>query len=168
MRGYFEAEGSDLVAVQKLLDQVLDELQRLYGDKLLAVVLFGSTIYSPHMAHDVDLVVVVKEHISDNLLQEHVEVTRRLLERTGYDKSLDVHVLTLDELRECMKAGTFLAGLALGFRVLYDRCGIRKIICDFLRELADYTHPVVLVNRHGIFDLRVFSRAMLPVLCSEA
>ncbi|MDK2371797.1 MAG: hypothetical protein QI197_00190 [Candidatus Korarchaeota archaeon] len=134
-------------------DLVLEEL----GDRVLAALVFGSLIYWRD-AKDVDLLIVVKGSLRPKEKMEvEYKISSRALRR-GLPP-IDVHVMGLSDFRDNLSPGTFLSGLALGYRVLIDRINVDSLIASFLRELSreDY----VLYNRYGRWNLSEMAKILL-------
>ncbi len=138
---------------EKLKDLVLEEL----GDRVLAALVFGSSIYWRD-ARDVDLLIVVRESLDPKAKMEvEHKISSRALRRGLLP--LDVHVMGLRDFRDNLSPGTFLSGLALGYRVLIDKIDVDSLIVPFLGELSEGDY--VLYNRHGRWNLSKMAKILL-------
>ncbi len=129
-----------------------------FRSDVLAVIFFGSCIYRG-FGRDLDIIVVVKDYRVDSFRD-----SRQL--RMYLDKSLeyrvltDVHVLSEKDFIGNLVPGTFLSGLALGYRIVYSRIDyLEEKILEMLEELAktDYT----LINRYGEWRLEHHAKIRL-------
>jgi len=134
----------------------LEAVERL-GRRALAVVLFGSCVYSPRRARDVDLLVIVDElrDLHEKVALE-VEVSRSLCRELG--RAADVIVLDLESFKENLAVGTFLSGLVLGYRVLHDTIGVDELLEKLFSELAEEDYIYVKGRR---WNLSAVARAKL-------
>ncbi len=66
-------------------------------------------------------------------------------------RPLDIHVFGMKGLRENLVPGSFLSGLALGYKVLYDEGGVEEMILSFLEKLSKTTYR--LHNMYGSWSL---------------
>ena len=139
-----------------MLYRTLEAVER-FGRRALAVVLFGSCVYSPRRARDVDLLVIVDElrDFHEKVALE-VEVSRSL--HRELRRAVDVVVLDLESFRENLAVGTFLSGLVLGYRVLYDAIGVDKLLEELFSKLADEDYVYVKGRR---WNLSAVARAKL-------
>ena len=120
---------------EKVLSRIILFLENVFGDKLLSIILFGSTVYMG-VGRDIDLIVIVDDRLG---LYDKFDIEYRLRSRLCLDYRIcgvDIHVMDMDIFRENLQPGTFLSGLALGYRILYDRIGIEKEIHGYLKVLV--------------------------------
>ncbi len=142
---------------REFYEDLKDLVLEILGDRVLAALVFGSSIYWKD-AKDVDLLIVVRGSLRP---REKVELEYKISSRAlrmGLPP-LDVHVMGLSDFRDNLSPGTFLSGLALGYRVLIDRINVDSLITSFLRELSreDY----VLYSRHGRWNLSKMAKILL-------
>lgn len=111
------------------------EVAKRFGKKVLSILVFGSYVYSPRRSRDIDLLVVV-DRLGD--IREKISIEIGILRelRREIRKPIDIVVLDLDSLRENLAVGTFLSGLVIGYRVIYDSIGIDKMLGELFKELA--------------------------------
>jgi len=143
---------------RELYERIRETIVESLGDRVKAIILFGSTVYLGR-GRDIDLVVVVDKlnSISDKMRLEY-SLSRRLCREQGICET-DIHILDLDGLIENLQPGSFLSGLALGYEILYDMIGVEKYIIDFLERLS--REKYVLHNRYGTWDLGFYARVLL-------
>ncbi len=67
----------------------------------------------------------------------------KLLKILNYKSIPDVIFLTLEDFLDNLKPGTFLSGLALGYKILYDKILIDKYIKKFMEELSKEYYAIV-------------------------
>ena len=153
-RGFFARE--------ELLELVSRVARDVLGDNLVGIVVFGSSIYMGR-GRDIDVLVVVREASSPKqvvswelgILQGLREVLKRV--------ALDIHIVTLDDLRS---GAGFVAGLALGYRIALDLGGVEQAIREALEKIS--REGPVLHNRYGSWDLRLFAEIALRSRKEEA
>ncbi len=140
----------DILGRRELYDEVKSRIKNVLGSNLVAIVVFGSTIYVGE-GEDVDLVVVVNEEIDlkEKLKLEHK--VRQVLQKAVRGKVFDVHIFSLEEFKENLQPGTLLSGLALGYEVIYGEEVVEPLILNFLRKLSNEKY--VLHNKYGTWDL---------------
>ncbi len=141
-------------------EKVLSSILGLRSD-VLAVIVFGSYVYMGR-GRDLDIIVVVKDYKKDPF-RDSIELRMSLHKKLGYRPYLDIHVLTLEDFRKNLEVGTFLTGLALGYKILYDNTGyIEELIIEFLKRIADTGYT--LINKYGEWRLHKHARILLKKL----
>lgn len=118
----------------------------VFGKKMKAVIIFGSSIYNPLKSRDIDILVVVDRigDIKEKQLLE-LEIAKRL--RPIYmNKPVDIVVMDTDMLKDNARAGTVVAGLIAGYRSLYDEINIENIVEKLLEEVAEAGEYIVFKN----------------------
>ncbi len=141
--------------------EVLETLKAMYGEKLHAVIVFGSTVYRGE-GRDIDILVLVEDYLWDPLT-DALEVRRRLRRLKA---PLDVHVMSLHDFEENMRAPSFLYGLALGFEPVYWTQRARQLIEELLKRVAE-DGDAVLYNRYGRWRLDIHAKRRLSLLALE-
>ncbi len=106
------------------------------GRKVLGIIVFGSYVYSPMKAHDIDLVVIV-DKLENAREKVELEVEASVELRRTIRKPADIHVFDPETFRENLEPGSFLSGLALGYKILYDRIGLEKTIEELVRKVGE-------------------------------
>lgn len=117
-----------------------------HGKRLEALVVFGSSVYSPLRSRDLDILVVV-DHLA-SAREKHaleLEISRNL--RGGLvRKPVDVVVLDVDALYENAKPGGLVTGLVAGYYAIYDEVGISELVWRIAREVLREGEYVVVKN----------------------
>ncbi len=134
---------------RELYEELKQFVLKALGERVLAIILFGSYIYWG-TARDIDLLVIVEGSMTPRekvLLEYEISSQARKLDLPF----LDVHVLSMRDFRENLTPGTFLSGLALGYHVVLDKVDIESLILSFLEELSEDTY--IFYNRHGKWNL---------------
>mgnify|MGYP000144322808 CR=1 FL=1 len=137
---------------KEFCDKVVDTITGFLGERVLAVILFGS-------GRDIDLLVVVKDRIR---IKEKLGIEYRItsiLHKKFRDLEFDVHIFDYEAFLENLIPNSFLAGLALGYIVLLDKYGIEEKILEFLKRLS--REKRVLINRYGEWNLSHYARITL-------
>lgn len=116
------------------------------GKRLLSVILFGSYVYSPSKARDVDVIVVVDDlrDINDKFAME-ASISRELSRL--FKKSVDVQVYDLSSFKENLTVGTVLTGFALGYKIVYDVAKVKSEIQEFLRRVSEEDEYILVKKR---------------------
>jgi len=116
------------------------------GKRLLSVILFGSYVYSPSKARDVDVIVVVDDlrDINDKFAME-ASISREL--GRLFKKSVDVQVYDLSSFKENLTVGTVLTGFALGYKIVYDVAKVKSEIQEFLRRVSEEDEYILVKKR---------------------
>lgn len=144
---------------KELFDLVARIAREVLGDNLVGIVVFGSAVYMGR-GRDVDLLIVVRNVSGPrHVIDLELEIRRRLLKALRRDLErtvLDIHIVTLDDLKT---GAGFVAGLALGHRVVLDLGGLRDAIREALKRVAE--EGPTLRNRYGLWDLGLFARIAL-------
>jgi len=116
------------------------------GKRLLSVILFGSYVYSPSKARDVDVIVVVDDlrDINDKFAME-ASISRELSRL--FKKSVDVQVYDLSSFKENLTVGTVLTGFVLGYKIVYDVAKVKSEIQEFLRRVSEEDEYILVKKR---------------------
>jgi len=124
----------------------INEVAENKGKKVLATILFGSYVYSPRKARDIDMIVIVDylKNINDKVTLE-VEISRKL--RKLFRKNIDIQVFDIESFEENLIAGTFLTGLVLGYKIIYDTIGVEEKIREFIKEIGKEDKYVFIKKR---------------------
>lgn len=129
---------------------LMSTVREVLGERVRGIIMFGSCVYMG-IGEDVDVLVVVDGELD---LKRKLELEYQLLRelnRRFEDVPFDVHIMSMEELRENLVPGSFLSGLALGYEVVYDDAGLEGEVLRFLEALSreDY----VLRNKYGQWDI---------------
>ena len=104
------------------------------GRKVLAIILFGSFIFNPRKAKDVDVIVVI-DNLKDIHEKLHLENTLSLNLTKIVKKKVDVLVFDLNSFEENLCIGSVLSGLVLGYKVLHKDSSLR--LEDYIQKLLE-------------------------------
>lgn len=147
--------------MKELESKINRVLETLLGSRLIAIILFGSSIYMGH-GRDVDLLVLVDhvDGLSEKIdLEEEIKI---LLNRSfNYRILFDVHVLDLDQFNENLNIGSFLSGLSLGYQIIYDKSNIEKEIIEMFKALSNSRY--IVVNKYGRWNLSKIAEIKLRI-----
>ena len=147
-----------------LYEALVEAARSLFDDDLCSVIVFGSSVYMG-AGRDIDVLVVVARSLDTReKMSLELEVLKRLRSTCGM-LPLDVHVLGLEDLGDNLRPGGFLSGLALGYRILYDKCNVKGKVIGFLRMVAGESY--VLHNRYGSWDIGFYATILLRRLKRE-
>ena len=123
----------------------VNEVLRSFGKALKALVIIGSSTFSRN-PNDIDLLIVVDalSSVSEKIgLELSISRALRSLE-TG--KPFDVVVLDAEMLEENTVVGSFLTGLVLGYRAVYDEIGFDDLVKNLVRNLVSSADDYVLIK----------------------
>ncbi|MCD6380900.1 MAG: hypothetical protein J7L50_01055 [Candidatus Odinarchaeota archaeon] len=148
----------DTLRIEELSELIVSSMQDIFKDNLLAVIVFGSSVYLKE-GKDIDVIVIVDEDLS---IKEKLHFEYKI--STMFCKkykvcNLDVHLFSLNDFIENLEVGTFLSGLALGYKIIFDRVGVEMYILNFLKKLSKEDY--VLHNEYGSWDLGFYARLTL-------
>ncbi|MEM2900801.1 MAG: nucleotidyltransferase domain-containing protein, partial [Thermoplasmata archaeon] len=133
---------SDLVLpdrARKFLDELSNALEN-YEDKIVSIILFGSLVKGGHSAlSDVDMIIVVKDEISDSQISEIEEKVRVIEEKNEY-RTKPIEKRSISE-RFVSRLGSFVE-LRTGMFVSHFICR-RKDFLDANFAKIFNTTPVV-------------------------
>jgi predicted nucleotidyltransferase len=136
----------------------VNEVLKSFGKVLKALVIFGSSAFSRN-PNDIDLLVVVNKLSSVNEKIELELSISRSLRDLEPGKPFDVVVLDVEMLKENMVVGSFLTGLVLGYRVVYDEIGFDDLVKNLIRDLTNSTDDYVLIKRGRKVNLKAIAIA---------
>jgi predicted nucleotidyltransferase len=114
--------------------EIVDALQKRFGESLLSVVLFGSRPQGRALSHsDFDILVVV----SDGMIEKGRSVRRYLEEvMVRHQTPIEAVAVSRDELLFMTQTRfPLVLGVLLGYRVLYDSMGVERILGRLEREV---------------------------------
>ena len=146
------------ISRDKVYSLIVNTLNK-FNRKLLSLVLFGSYVRSPRKAEDIDLLVII-DRIEN--VHEKFEIEKELSLNLIKELQMPFEVVVLDfnNFIENLKEGTFISGLVLGYKILYDEISIEKYIkelCKKLIENLDYEFI-----KHGKrYRLSIFAKILL-------
>ncbi|MHA1596131.1 MAG: hypothetical protein ACTSWV_00620 [Candidatus Asgardarchaeia archaeon] len=148
----------DTLRIGELSEFIISSIQDVFKDSLLAVIVFGSSVYLKE-GKDIDVILIVDEdfNIKEKLHFEYKIST--IFCRRYKVCNLDVHLFSLNDFIENLKVGSFLSGLALGYEIIFDRIGVERYILNFLKKLSKEGY--VLHNEYGSWDLKFYARLIL-------
>lgn len=122
------------------------EVLKSFNKVLKALVIFGSSTFSKS-PNDLDLLVVIDElgSVSEKFELE-LSISKSLRDLRS-SKPFDIIVLDVKSLEENVVPGSFLTGLILGYKVIYDDLGFKYLIKDIVKRLVS-TDDFILI-KHG-------------------
>lgn len=136
----------------------VNEVLKSFGKVLKALVIFGSSTFSRN-PNDIDLLVVVNKLSSvSEKIELELSISRSLRDLEP-GKPFDVVVLDVEMLKENMVVGSFLTGLVLGYRVVYDEIGFDDLVKNLIRDLTKNADDYVLIKRGRKINLKAIAIA---------
>jgi predicted nucleotidyltransferase len=136
----------------------VNEVLKSFGKVLKALVIFGSSIFSRN-PNDIDLLIVVNKLSSvGEKIELELSISRSLRDLEP-GKPFDVVVLDVEMLKENMVVGSFLTGLVLGYRVVYDEIGFDDMVKNLIKDLASSADDYVLIKRGRKVNLKAIAIA---------
>lgn len=130
---------------KELVEQIKKTLEK-YGKNVKAIILYGSIVYSPSSAHDIDVLIVV-DKIRDVNEKTRLEYILKSHLRKKSILPIDVTVFDTKILEENLVPGTFLSGLVLGYDILYDEINFEEIINELFIKIAQLDDYIYIKNR---------------------
>lgn len=116
--------------------EIVDALRERFGEDLISVVLFGSRPQGQAQLHsDYDILVVV----SDEKVEEG-RSTRRYLEEIMVSHQVPIEAVTISKNELSFMVETkfpLLLGVLFGYRILYDKTGIKQVLKDLERKIIE-------------------------------
>ncbi len=108
--------------------KIVERLKVKYGDGLLSVILFGSTIQGRRrLESDLDVIVILTDVVEDD------RSIRRDLESimVEYGIPVDPLVFTMEELKYMLdQRHPLILGVLLGYKTIYDRLGVDRLLSE--------------------------------------
>ncbi|MEN2974602.1 MAG: hypothetical protein ABDH32_03370 [Candidatus Caldarchaeales archaeon] len=137
-------------------------LKDFLGSRLIAIILFGSSIYIGR-GEDKDLLIIVDHLEGLNEKLDLEERTKILLNKLfNYEIVFDVHILDLKQFDENLRIGGFLSGLTLGYQIIYDNSNVvEEKILEMLKALSKSRY--IIVNKYGRWDLSKIAEIKLRI-----
>lgn len=105
------------------------------GKRLRSLVVFGSSVYNPARARDLDILVVINK-LEEAREKAKLEFEIAKLLKSFVEKPVDVVLLDEDSLKENMEPGGVALGLLAGYLVLYDELGLEKLVSEAAEKVA--------------------------------
>jgi len=126
---------------------------------LRALLIFGSGVFRPWSARDIDVLVIL-DHLSSvgEKMELEVEVARAL---RGLAERRAIDVIAFDEQSfiENLEPGCIASGLIAGYEALYDELGVDELITMAAEEAASM--DVVIEKRGRRINLSALARVKL-------
>lgn len=95
-----------------------------------------------------------------------LEVEASIELRRALRKPVDIHVFDPETFRENLEPGSFLSGLALGYKILYDEIGLKKAIEKLIRKISETEGYVYVKGRK--WNLASIAKAKTKHLKTQA
>lgn len=117
-----------LLAVKRIL--------KARGKHLKSLVIFGSSIYNPARARDLDILIIIDE-LKDFTEKCTLEVEIAKVFRKAFPKMLvDIIIFDEDSFRENLEPGGLPSGLVAGYKIIHDELGLEDLIGDLAKKIA--------------------------------
>lgn len=130
------------------------------GKEVLGVIVFGSYIYSPLKSHDIDLLIIINS-LKDINEKINLEVKASIELKKVVRKPIDVHIFDFETFRENLEPGSFLSGLTLGYRILYDKVNLVEVIREFIRKISETEEYIYMKKR--VWNLALIAKTKIRV-----
>jgi len=141
-----------------MLSKVIELLNSI-GKKTKFIAIFGSSIYSPRKARDIDILIAVDRIGSVSEKIELEATIKKALRKIGMEKTCDVIVFDVDSLKENIKPGGVVSGAIAGYKVLYDEIGFEEMVKKAAEELLK--QGVVVYKKGRKLDLSIYTKLLL-------
>lgn len=133
-----------------MLFKISKIIKKKFGKNLVSIVLFGSFVRG-FKGQDIDILVVVrnlpKSWKKIRCLEKKLE--SHLFKKT--ERICDIHLFSPKNFKENLVAGSFLTGLALGYRVIFDSEDTSQEIKRFVASLKG--KPIKYVDKYGEWEI---------------
>lgn len=143
-----------------MLSKVKEVVEK-YSKSLKALIMFGSSIYSPMTARDLDIITVVDTitNVNEKTILE-VEITKAL-KNVIVNKPIDVIVFDVESFKENLEPGALASGLIVGFKVLFNEIYVEELITKALEKIALGQYIVLKKDRK--LNLSAIAKAKLKI-----
>lgn len=127
-------------------DKCLKIIKKFFGKNLLGVIFFGSSVYGK--GRDFDFIVIIKKKLTvSKLLKINRKLSSSLSKSFNYSKIFDVHVFDLENFKKNLESGTFISGIAIGYKIIFDKIGLEKILVENFEKLKKLNYEIFVGNR---------------------
>ena len=141
----------------ELFDRIKEKIIENLKDTL-AIIVFGSFVYRGK-GKDIDIIIITKNSYD---VKKQIEIRMKLNREFNYKYIFDIHIFSLEEFIKNLKPGTFLTGLALGYKIIYDRINVEKYLKEFFKEILK--ENIIFVNKYGTWNLSFHAKLKLKNL----
>lgn len=147
----------DILEKRELYHRILSKVREILGDRLRAVIVFGSHVYLGG-GNDIDLAVVIDGSLDPKSKLKLEYRVKKALEKAMPGNVFDVHAFNVEDFKENLEPGTALSGLALGYKLLYGEEAIEQLIIGFLEKLS--REKYILHNKYGSWNLSFHAKVL--------
>jgi len=144
--------------------QIVRKILKKRGKRLVSLAIFGSSVYNPMKAEDIDLLIIV-DLVKDVFEKSNLEMElSKTLKKVMPKTSFDVVIFDIESFKENLEPGTIASGLIYGYKILYDELGLEKLLVPLIEKIA-HTETEYVVQKNGRrINLSAFSRVKLRLL----
>ncbi len=130
-----------------------------YSKKLRTIAIFGSSVYNPVKARDLDILIIVDKLLDvKEKTNLEIEILKNLKDFQA-KTLIDIIVLDEESFKENLEPGGLASGLVAGYKILYDEIRIESFIYEAAKKIANEKY-VILKNRKKI-DLSTIAKLKL-------
>jgi len=125
----------ELTYLEDVCREIVERLKVKYEDRLLSIVLFGSTAQGRRkLESDLDVIVILTDATeSDRNVRSGLE--NIMIE---YEIPIDSLVFTVDEFKYMLdQKHPLILGVLLGYKVIYDRLGVSELLNEVEASLRE-------------------------------
>jgi len=136
--------------VEALLDKIVINLLKTYGDNLLYVSILNTT-RQPTLMSDIELLIILESYPTDDVLNETMRIRKSILNEVGI--CVEPYIYSIDDVCKIFRSRKLILSILGGMMPLYQdpRFNIRRVLC----ECADAEDSV-----------SSYSEAVRSLLCS--
>lgn len=133
-------------------------LMRKYNKRVLIVSLFGSSVYTPRRARDIEIIIVVDKlySIEEKLALE--PAVKRALRILDQRRVYDIILFDEESFMENTAPGCLVSGVA-GYEVLHDEPGFEEIVKKL--ALSTLEEKPVIYKKNRKSNLALYSKHLL-------
>jgi hypothetical protein len=118
-----------------------------YNKRVLLVLLFGSSVYSPRRARDIDIIIVVDKLSSIEEKFALEQAVKRALRELDQRRVYDIIVFDEESFMENTAPGCLVSGVVAGYEVIFDELGFEEIVKKLALSILEEKPVIYKKNR---------------------
>jgi hypothetical protein len=130
-----------------------------YNKRVLLVLLFGSSVYSPRRARDIDIIIVVDKLSSIEEKFALEQAVKRALRELDQRRVYDIIVFDEESFMENTVPGCLVSGVVAGYEAIFDELGFEEIVKKLALSILEEKPVIYKKNRK--LNLALYSKHLL-------
>jgi predicted nucleotidyltransferase len=118
-----------------------------YNKRVLLVLLFGSSVYSPRRARDIDIIIVVDKLSSIEEKFALEQAVKRALRELDQRRVYDIIVFDEESFTENTAPGCLVSGVVAGYEVIFDELEFKEIVKKLALSILEEKPVIYKKNR---------------------